>query len=316
MEKRIYPQAIESVVMPEPFGRQSFNDAEKAVAALQVLYDRNTKFLRDSFAALAAAAATTASATAPSIRRSASPPIRSPRSTRARPTATCRRRGISRPPSPSPMLFESYLIEQLAADHAQSRRAGHRFGIDHADPAAFRLPRRHPCRRRGRRAHQAADPRPVRRAGPRRHRRPDRQRHLRGGVRRAAAAGAVHRAAHRLFAAPPVALHGDQPAAFPELRAVHQLPVLHRRVRRPRARPDGEGRRRLCRIRRAGQCHHQGRARRAQRRRGGAAPAADAGLSSEEAEPWRHHHGQYRRRPVQRQDDHRPYRGAAGRMPG
>ncbi|RVC58998.1 AMP nucleosidase, partial [Mesorhizobium sp. M00.F.Ca.ET.038.03.1.1] len=56
MEKRIYPQAIESVVMPEPFGAQSFHDAKKAVAALQALYDRNTKFLRDSFAALAAGA--------------------------------------------------------------------------------------------------------------------------------------------------------------------------------------------------------------------------------------------------------------------
>ncbi|TIN05304.1 MAG: AMP nucleosidase, partial [Mesorhizobium sp.] len=54
MEKRIYPQAIDSVVMPEPFGRQIFNDAAKAVAALQALYDRNTKFLRDSFTALAA----------------------------------------------------------------------------------------------------------------------------------------------------------------------------------------------------------------------------------------------------------------------
>ncbi|WP_246684836.1 AMP nucleosidase [Mesorhizobium sp. B2-7-1] len=40
--------------MPEPFGKQSFHDAKKAVAALQALYDRNTKFLRDSFAALAA----------------------------------------------------------------------------------------------------------------------------------------------------------------------------------------------------------------------------------------------------------------------
>ncbi|AZO06117.1 MAG: AMP nucleosidase [Mesorhizobium sp.] len=56
MEKRIYPQAIESVVMPEPFGAQGFHDAKKAVAALQALYDRNTKFLRDSFAALAAGA--------------------------------------------------------------------------------------------------------------------------------------------------------------------------------------------------------------------------------------------------------------------
>ncbi|RWI98984.1 MAG: AMP nucleosidase [Mesorhizobium sp.] len=54
MEKRIYPQAIESVVMPELFGRQSFDDAKKAVAALEALYDRNTKFLRDSFAKLAA----------------------------------------------------------------------------------------------------------------------------------------------------------------------------------------------------------------------------------------------------------------------
>ncbi|WP_245425838.1 AMP nucleosidase [Mesorhizobium sp. WSM3862] len=40
--------------MPEPFGRQSFDDAKKAVAALEALYDRNTKFLRDSFARLAA----------------------------------------------------------------------------------------------------------------------------------------------------------------------------------------------------------------------------------------------------------------------
>jgi len=40
--------------MPEPFGKQSFDDAKKAVAALQALYDRNTKFLRDAFAKLAA----------------------------------------------------------------------------------------------------------------------------------------------------------------------------------------------------------------------------------------------------------------------
>ncbi|KQZ94221.1 AMP nucleosidase [Mesorhizobium sp. Root157] len=53
MENRIYPQAIESVVTPEPFARQSFNDPAEAVAALQTLYGRNTKFLRDSFSALA-----------------------------------------------------------------------------------------------------------------------------------------------------------------------------------------------------------------------------------------------------------------------
>ncbi|MEQ1942300.1 AMP nucleosidase [Mesorhizobium sp. VNQ89] len=53
MEKRIYPEPIESVVSPEPVGRRSFTDAGEAVAALEALYERNTKFLRDSFAALA-----------------------------------------------------------------------------------------------------------------------------------------------------------------------------------------------------------------------------------------------------------------------
>ena len=49
MEKRIYPQPIESVSTPEPYARQSFTDAREAVHALKALYDRNTSFLRDSF---------------------------------------------------------------------------------------------------------------------------------------------------------------------------------------------------------------------------------------------------------------------------
>ncbi|BCH25947.1 AMP nucleosidase [Mesorhizobium sp. L-8-3] len=49
MEKRIYPQPIESIATPEPFARQSFTDARQAVATLKILYDRNTAFLRDSF---------------------------------------------------------------------------------------------------------------------------------------------------------------------------------------------------------------------------------------------------------------------------
>jgi AMP nucleosidase len=53
MEKRIYPQAIESVASPEPFARQSFTDPAEAVKALQGLYRRNTEFLRASFAELA-----------------------------------------------------------------------------------------------------------------------------------------------------------------------------------------------------------------------------------------------------------------------
>ena len=53
MEKRIYPEPIESVASPEPFARQSFTDAHEAVAALRALYERNTAFLRDSFKKLA-----------------------------------------------------------------------------------------------------------------------------------------------------------------------------------------------------------------------------------------------------------------------
>ncbi len=54
MKNRSYPQAIESIATPEPFVRQSFDDARKAVATLRTLHARNTRFLRDSFAALAA----------------------------------------------------------------------------------------------------------------------------------------------------------------------------------------------------------------------------------------------------------------------
>lgn len=53
MEKRIYPEPIESVSTPEPYTRQSFTDATEAVEALKALYERNTAFLRTSFEELA-----------------------------------------------------------------------------------------------------------------------------------------------------------------------------------------------------------------------------------------------------------------------
>src|SRR5690606_9607364 len=53
MEKRIYPQPIETISSPEPFSRRSFTDAREAVAALKSLYERNTAFLRDAFAMVA-----------------------------------------------------------------------------------------------------------------------------------------------------------------------------------------------------------------------------------------------------------------------
>jgi AMP nucleosidase len=54
MEKRIYPKAIQTIVTPEPFPRQSFTDAKEAVKHLRLLYERKTSFLRDSFASLGA----------------------------------------------------------------------------------------------------------------------------------------------------------------------------------------------------------------------------------------------------------------------
>ncbi|WP_024586411.1 AMP nucleosidase [Aliihoeflea sp. 2WW] len=53
MEKRIYPAAIEHVSSPPPFQPKSFMDAREAIEALKALYERNTQFLRDSFASLA-----------------------------------------------------------------------------------------------------------------------------------------------------------------------------------------------------------------------------------------------------------------------
>src|SRR3989337_149515 len=52
MEKRIYPEPIQTIASPEPFARQSFTDPREAVPAVDALYRRNTAFLRDSFIAL------------------------------------------------------------------------------------------------------------------------------------------------------------------------------------------------------------------------------------------------------------------------
>jgi AMP nucleosidase len=53
MEKRVFPEPVGSFVNPEPFPRQDFTDPREALAALKLLYERNTAFLRDSFNALA-----------------------------------------------------------------------------------------------------------------------------------------------------------------------------------------------------------------------------------------------------------------------
>ncbi|WP_246676801.1 MULTISPECIES: AMP nucleosidase [unclassified Mesorhizobium] len=98
--------------MPEPFGRQSFHSAEKAVAALQMLYDRNTKFLRDSFTALAAGGDSS------KRYRAFYPEIGVTTSSF---TQVDSRQAYGHMPTPGhfattitqPRLFENYLVEQL-----------------------------------------------------------------------------------------------------------------------------------------------------------------------------------------------------------
>ncbi|WP_246801185.1 AMP nucleosidase [Mesorhizobium amorphae] len=98
--------------MPEPFGKRSFDDAKKAVATLQTLYDRNTKFLRDSFTALAAGGDNN------KRYRAFYPEIGVTTSSF---TQIDSRQAYGHMPTPGhfsttitqPMLFESYLIEQL-----------------------------------------------------------------------------------------------------------------------------------------------------------------------------------------------------------
>ena len=95
MEKRIYPEPIESIASPEPFARRSFTDAREAVAALRKLYDRNTAFLRNSFHELAEGGETQRRFRAfyPEV-GSRQRPIR--RSTPVWPMGTCRPRATTR----------------------------------------------------------------------------------------------------------------------------------------------------------------------------------------------------------------------------
>jgi hypothetical protein len=124
-----------------------------------------------------------------------------------------------------------------------------------ADSGALQLRRERPPRRLDERRAPPAHARRVRSAGPRRDGRRHRERHALATPRRGAAPEPVHRAARGLFAAAPAPLHRHRARMVPELRAVHELPVLHGRVHRHGPRRDGRpGQRvhRLCRARQRG----------------------------------------------------------------
>ena len=152
-----------------------------------------------------------------------------------------------------PDLYADYLLEQFRAAADQPRwRAGS--GHQHAaDPDPLLVRRARPCGRPAHRRAARADARRVRPARPHRHGRRHRQRHPRAPPRRSPAAGPVHGAAHRLLTAAPAPLHRHRARVVPELCAVHQLPVLHRRIHQARPRRNGQPRQRVHRFRRARQ---------------------------------------------------------------
>jgi AMP nucleosidase len=53
MDNNLYSAPVETIITPEPVAAENFTDPEKAVAALEALYSRNTAFLRDAFVGLA-----------------------------------------------------------------------------------------------------------------------------------------------------------------------------------------------------------------------------------------------------------------------
>ncbi len=128
--------------------------------------------------------------------------------------------------------------------------------------------------------------------------------------RRRRPAGALHRAAGRLFAGAAAHYTATDARAFPEPRAVHQLPVLRRGVRGLRPR-------RCWPIPTAATPLSSDPAMSRSPTPDGAAARAAAKLPQmptyhlKRDGHGRHHAGQHRRRPVERQDRHRPHRGAA-----
>ena len=222
------PRAIESIVTPRPFQRKGASPTPRRRSRrLKVLYSRNTNFLRDSFAALAAWRRnnTRYRAFYPEFGVSTTflhAQIDSRQAYGHMPTPGHFSTTITRPDAVRDLSDRA-----AAADHPQPWRAHHGRRVDDADPAAFCLLRGPACRRRpspkasiGRSATcsmcpTSTAPTTTSPTAPSR-RRPASL----GRWRRSPRSGSTIRCTGCRTT--------RQPArAFPELRAVHQLPVLH-----------------------------------------------------------------------------------------
>ena len=312
MEKRIYPEPTQTIISPEPFVRQTFTDARQAVDALKQLYARNTrvpprtpsraiaheKDLKNRYRAYYPEVGVTVLSYSQVDSRQAYGHMSVP----GHFTTTITR----------PDLFETYLIEQLRLHHEKSWHAGRGVGIGYADPAAFRLSGRRACRRlgggapaAGRSATSSTCPTSTAptTSSPTAHMK--RSPASRGRWRRSPRSASTIRCTGCRITRRPRPTISRISCCSPTISSTSTSSASMRATLMAKGgggysafvepgnlvTPAGEGRADLR--------HHA------------AAHAANARLSPEEAGPCRHYHDQYRRRPVQRQDHHRPRRGAA-----
>ena len=167
-----------AVLTPKRIPTERFRDAEAALARLELIYDTHTAFLRDQFEKLLKnghAARRASGRPIPEVLIETSTYAQIDSRLVLRP---CRRaRGLLDHGDAARALPR---LPPRAAPPAppQPRRAGRDRPVDRADPAPFRLSRRHPRRGRDHRPDGAAASRPLRRARPRGDGRRHRQRHL------------------------------------------------------------------------------------------------------------------------------------------
>ena len=213
-----------------PFAAEHFTDPAAAVERVREIYDANTAYLRDCFKRFSAGEdiQQRVHACYPFVR------VHTEIGTRVDTRLSYGFVGGTRhlchdgdPAGPVLALFPG-AVRAVAAQPQRRSGSGRQ---PPADPDPFRLPRRPACRRRPDAGAAVGDARQSSTCPTcRRWTTASSTARIMPGAGRADAAGAVHRPARGLLAPPAEALHRDIAGPFPELRAVHQLPVLYRRV--------------------------------------------------------------------------------------